>query len=85
MGYKSVLRSVAAAQRRSEREARRRQREFARKQKQVAKMQELERARFEVEQYENYIEDFFQNASCIFFGTLIFCMFFTFFGIFFLC
>ncbi len=56
MGYKSVLRSVAAAQRRSEREARRRQSEFARKQKQVAKMQELERARFEVEQYENYIE-----------------------------
>ena len=56
MGYKSALRSLAAAQRRSEREARRRQREFERKEKQIAKMEALERARFEVEQYENYVE-----------------------------
>ena len=56
MGWKGTLRSISAAQRRSEREALRRQRELERQQKQLEKMQELERASYEVQVYENYIE-----------------------------
>ena len=56
MGYKGVLRSMAAAQRRQEREAKRQQREFERQRKQLEKMQLFEQARFEVEEFENYIE-----------------------------
>lgn len=56
MGYKGVLRTIAAESRRQEREARRRQRELERRQKQIAKMQELERAQYEVDKLENYIE-----------------------------
>jgi len=39
-----------------EREARRRQRELELQRKELAKMQELERAQFEVNEFENYIE-----------------------------
>ncbi len=56
MGWKGTLRSIQAAQRRAEREARRRQRELERQRKQLEKMQELERAAYEVEVYENYVE-----------------------------
>jgi hypothetical protein len=56
MGWKGTLRSIAAAQRRAEREALRRQRELDRQRKQLQKMRELERAAYEVEVYENYID-----------------------------
>jgi len=56
MGWKGALRSMAAAQRRAEREALRKQRELERQRKQVEKMRELERAAYEVEVYENYID-----------------------------
>lgn len=56
MGYKSFLRSVQAEARRQERAAKRRQRELERRQKEAHKMAELERARLEVEEYENYLE-----------------------------
>lgn len=56
MGWRGTLRSIAAAQRQAEREARRRQRELERQRKQIEKMVELERAAYEVQVYENYIE-----------------------------
>jgi len=56
MGWKGTLRSISAAQRRAEREALKRQRELERQQKRLEKMQELERASYEVQVYENYIE-----------------------------
>lgn len=56
MGWKGTLRSIEAAQRRAERESRRRQRELQRQQKQLEKMQELERASYEVQVYENYLD-----------------------------
>ena len=56
MGWKSTLRSIQAAARRAEREAQRRQRELERQRAQLAKMQALERAAYEVQVYENYIE-----------------------------
>lgn len=55
MGYKSYLRSAAAASRRREREAVCRQRELERQRKR-AKMDEAVRAQFEVQDYENQIE-----------------------------
>lgn len=56
MSWKSTLNSMAAAQRRAEREAKRRQRELERQRKQLEKMEELERAAFEVEEFENYLD-----------------------------
>jgi len=56
MGWKGTLRSIAAAQRRAEREALKRQRELERQRKQLEKMEELERAAYEVQVYENYID-----------------------------
>jgi len=56
MGWKSTLRSIAAAQRRSEREAVRRRRELNAQRQRVQKMHELERALFEYQEYENYID-----------------------------
>jgi hypothetical protein len=56
MSWKSTMRSLAAAQRRAEREARRRQRELELQRKKLERMEELERARFEVESYENYVD-----------------------------
>jgi len=56
MGWKGTMRSIAAAQRRAEREALKRQRELERQRKQLVIMQELERAAYEVQVYENYID-----------------------------
>jgi len=56
MGYKGTMRSIGAAVRAAERDSKRRQREYDKKAKQLQKMQELERAKFEVEQYENDLE-----------------------------
>ena len=55
MGWKGTVRSIGAAVREAERAAKRQQRELERQQKQYAKMVELERAAFEVDQYENFI------------------------------
>lgn len=56
MGWKGTLRSLAAAQRRAEREAKRRQRELERQRKQLEKMEELELAAYEVQTFENYVD-----------------------------
>lgn len=56
MGYKGTIRGIGSAIRAAERESRRRQRELERQQKELERMQELERAAYEVEVYENYIE-----------------------------
>jgi hypothetical protein len=56
MTFRGTMRSLSAAARRMEREQRRRQRELERQRKQLEKMQELERAAFEVAEFENYIE-----------------------------
>ncbi|GAU78487.1 hypothetical protein [Fusibacter sp. 3D3] len=56
MGYKGTLRSLEATMRAAERDSKRRQREFENREKQLQKMQELERAKFEVDQYENDLE-----------------------------
>lgn len=56
MGWKSVMRSVAAAHRRAERESLRQQREYERQRKQYEKMQELQQAAYDVQVYENYVE-----------------------------
>ena len=56
MGWKGTLRAIAAAQRRAERESLRKQRQLERQRKQIEKMQELERAAYEVQVYENYVE-----------------------------
>lgn len=56
MTWKGTIRSIQAAQRRAERDARRRQRELETQQKQLEKMQELERAEYEVQVYENYLD-----------------------------
>jgi len=56
MSWKKTLNSMAAAQRRAERESRKRQRELQRKQKEIEKMEEFERATYEVQVYENRVE-----------------------------
>ena len=56
MSLKGTLRSLQAAQRRAERNARRQQRELANQQKQLAKMEALERATYEVQVHENYLD-----------------------------
>lgn len=56
MGWKGTLRAIEASQRRAERDARRRQNELARRQKQLERMDEFERAKHEVEVYENHLE-----------------------------
>jgi hypothetical protein len=56
MTWKGTARSLAASARRSERESKRRQRELERQRKQLEKMQETERAAYEVQVYENYID-----------------------------
>ncbi len=56
MGWKGTLRSIEAAGRRAERDAQRRRRELERQRKQLERMQELERAAYEVDVYENYID-----------------------------
>jgi len=56
MGWKSLAKSIAADQRRSERETKTRQRNLEKQRKDLDKMQELQRAQYEVEVYENRIE-----------------------------
>jgi hypothetical protein len=56
MGWKGTMRTVGAASRRMERESRRRSRELDKQRLQLEKMQEQERAAYEVEVYDNYIE-----------------------------
>ena len=56
MSWKGTMRSLAAAQRRMERQERQRQRELERQRKELARMEELERAQFEFEEFENYID-----------------------------
>jgi hypothetical protein len=56
MGWKGVVRSMAAASRAAERDARRRQRELEKQQQYFDKMAELDQAAYEVEVYENYVE-----------------------------
>ncbi|ROS05606.1 hypothetical protein EDC56_1152 [Sinobacterium caligoides] len=56
MGWKGTVRSVGAAVRAAERDAKRRARELERQQKEYDKMQELEKAKYEVEVYENHID-----------------------------
>jgi hypothetical protein len=51
-----TIRSLLAAQRRYEREERKKQRDLERQRKLQEKMEEQERARYEVDVYENYIE-----------------------------
>jgi len=56
MGWKGTLRTIRAEMRRAERDAQRRRRELEKQRKQLEKMQELERAAYEVQVYENYID-----------------------------
>jgi hypothetical protein len=56
MGWRGVIRSLAAAQRASERESLRRHRQYVRDAKQNAKLEALRQAAFEVEDYQNHIE-----------------------------
>lgn len=56
MGWRGTIRSIAAAQRRAERDAVRRQRELERQHKQHAKMLEREGARYEADVYQNHID-----------------------------
>ncbi len=56
MGWKGTLRSIAAAQRRAEREALKRQRELERQRMQLEKMEEQERSAYEIQVYENHID-----------------------------
>lgn len=56
MGWKGTMRSVGTAIRKAERAEAKRQRELAKQYKQIEKMEALERAEYEVEVYENYVE-----------------------------
>ena len=56
MSWKKTLNSMAAAQRRAERESLKKQRELQRKQKEIEKMEEFERATYEIEVHENRVE-----------------------------
>lgn len=56
MGYKSALRSLAAAEKRRQREAVRHKRELERQRKHAEKLEAIELARLEVEEYENYLD-----------------------------
>ena len=56
MGWRGTLRSINAAASRYDREQKRKQRELERQRKQYEKMQALEKAYFEVQEFENYID-----------------------------
>lgn len=56
MSYKSFLRGVNSTLNKMERESRRIQREHEKRRKQIEKMEALEQARFEVEEYNNYMD-----------------------------
>lgn len=57
MGWKGTLRSVNATVNKIERESKKRERELEKRRKNLQKMEELEQASFEVEEYENYIDN----------------------------
>lgn len=56
MGWKGTLRSINAAAKIADRHAKRRQRELLKNQIAYEKMQELEKAAYEVDVFENYID-----------------------------
>lgn len=56
MGTRGTLRTLVALSRSMEREARRYQRELEKRQKESARMEEWERAKYEVEVYENRLD-----------------------------
>ena len=56
MSWKGTVRSLAAIQRQSERTARQRHNQLVKQQKQLEKMEELERASYEVEEFENCLD-----------------------------
>lgn len=57
MGWQATLRAIEAAERRQQRELKRRQRELEHRAKQQAKLSELERARLEVETFDDRIHE----------------------------
>jgi len=56
MGWRGTVRSLNAIARDMERESRRRQRELERERKEYEKMAALEQAKFEVDEFENYLD-----------------------------
>lgn len=56
MGLKATLRSIAAAERRNQRDSQRRLRDLERQAKEQAKLSAMEQARLEVETHENRLE-----------------------------
>lgn len=56
MSWKSTMRAIQAEQRRQAREEKRRQRELERRRKEYEKMQEIEKAAYEVQAFENYLD-----------------------------
>ncbi|MEW6303790.1 MAG: tellurite resistance TerB C-terminal domain-containing protein [Verrucomicrobiota bacterium] len=56
MGWRGTIRAIQAAERRAQREEQRRYRELQRQAKDMARLSALERARLEVETYENRLE-----------------------------
>ena len=56
MGWKGTLRAISAMNSSSERDARKRQNELTKRRNQLEKMEELEKAKYEVELYENRLE-----------------------------
>ncbi|MBX7224239.1 MAG: hypothetical protein K1Y36_30270 [Blastocatellia bacterium] len=56
MGWRGIIRTIGAANRRAERDSRRRYNEFKRWEKDFHKMQELQRATAEVDQFNTYLE-----------------------------
>ena len=56
MGWKDAIRSIGAAVRAAEREAKRKHRELERLRKDYERMHEVERAAYEVEVHQNYID-----------------------------
>ena len=56
MSWTRTLRQIEAAERREQREAQRRQKELARRIKEQEKLSELDRAKLEVEAYENQLD-----------------------------
>lgn len=56
MGWRGTVRSINATMNKIERESKKRERELEKRRQNYEKMQELERASFEVEEFDNYIE-----------------------------
>ena len=56
MGYKSLIKSICSSIRKNERESVRRQKDYEKNKKNIEKLEYLQRARYEVEEYENYLD-----------------------------